>query len=189
MLIEQALAAESVLLAVSGSHALEDWQKIMDRKGADVRLVGHTVWVVNSNAARPDAVQSFCKRCQARHVIFVSRSRPKKGDAGTQRNQKAQSFSEDQSAWRPLDNRLGDVTGDIKRSTTGLWLDSLEQVTTGSLALNSYIKDADRQRLKRFWPSDSTFPVHRHTEDGRDGPYEILPAGRLASPFAVWLGA
>jgi hypothetical protein len=33
----------------------------------------HTVWLLNSNAARPDVVQQFCKDHGARQVIFVSR--------------------------------------------------------------------------------------------------------------------
>jgi hypothetical protein len=190
VLIEKALGAEHVLLASSGSHALEDWQKIMDRKSADIRSVGNTIWVANSNAARPEAVQSFCNRHQARYVIFVSRSRPTKSDSGTQRNQRARAYSEDQLSWSSLDSRLGEVTGDIKRSTTGLWLDALEQIATGSLSLECYVKHSDGQPLTRFWPSDSMYPVRRCREgDFPNGAYQILAAGRLASPFAVWLGA
>jgi hypothetical protein len=78
------------------------------------------------------------------------------------------------------------VTGDIKRSTTGFWFDALEQVSSSSLQLGCYTKVSDGQVLDRFWPSDSAYPVQRKQEV-RPGNYEILAAGRLASPFAVWL--
>jgi hypothetical protein len=56
-----------------------------------------------------------------------------------------------------LDGGLSEVTGDIKRSTTGFWFDALEEVSSGSLDLGCYVKDGDRKVLDRFWPA--TLPI------------------------------
>jgi hypothetical protein len=181
-LLEGALAAPTLILASSGAHAKESWQKIVDRKGADIAKVNHTIWVVISNAARPDAVQSFCNDHAARYVLFVSRARDAKASVGTIRDQQARHYSADGRTWTALDRGLSPVTGDIKRSTTGFWFDALEEVPSGSLDLDSFTKHQDNQTLTRFWPSDSAYPVRSRT-----GGYHILAAGRLASPFAVWL--
>ena len=185
-LLDSALAAPTLILASSGSHAKEGWQRIITRKSADIAKVNHTVWVVNSNAARPDAVQSFCNDHGARYVLFVSRVRDANPSSGTIRDHRARDYSADGRTWALLDRGLSHVTGDIKRSTTGFWFDALEEVPSGSLDLGSFTKHQDRQTLTRFWPSDSAYPVQ---SDGRvrNGNYEILAVGRLASPFAVWL--
>jgi hypothetical protein len=118
---------------------------------ADIASVNHTVWVLNSNAARPDALQSFCGGRGARYVLFVGRNRPgttRGRSPGTTRDRKAQDYSIDQMEWIPLAGRLGDVTGDIKRSTTGLWLELLEQVHSGSLDLHCFIRNHDDQILE-----------------------------------------
>jgi hypothetical protein len=60
-LLQEALQARYVILSTAGRHAQEAWQAIIDRKRTDITGVGHTVWVTNSQAARPDAVQSICK--------------------------------------------------------------------------------------------------------------------------------
>jgi hypothetical protein len=100
----------------------------------------HTVGVVNSNAARPDAVQSFCRDHDARYVIFVNRMRDAKGGDGTSRNHPARAYSKDNLKFDKLDGGLSEVTGDIKRSTTGFWFDALEDVSSGSLDLSGYVK-------------------------------------------------
>ena len=100
MILDSALAADHLILANAGSHAKQAWQQIIARKSADISRAKHIVWVVNSNAARPDAAQLFCN--DARYVIFVNRVREGKSGGG----------------------------------------------------LGSYIKEADRRALDRFWPSD-----------------------------------
>jgi hypothetical protein len=185
-LLQNALAAPTMILASSGAHAQESWQRIITRKSADIAKVNHTVWVVNSNAARPDAVQSFCKDHGARYVLFVSRVRDAKPGAGTLRDHQAQHYSVDGKTWAALEKGLGHVTGDIKRSTTGFWFDALEEAPFGSLDLTSFTKHQDGQALTRFWPSDSAYSVTRPGAV-RNGNYQILAVGRLASPFAVWL--
>jgi hypothetical protein len=185
-ILESALAADHLILANAGSHAKEGWHKIIARKSADIGRAKHTVWVVNSNAARPDAVQLFCKDHDARYVIFVNRAREGKSGDGTSRDHQARIYSMDGLKFDKLDGGLSEVTGDIKRSTTGFWFDALEEVSSGSLDLGCYVKDGDRKVLDRFWPSDSAYPVRR-TRDARSGAYQILAVGRLASPFAVWL--
>jgi hypothetical protein len=184
--LQSASAAENLILASAGSHAREEWRTIINRKSDDIRRVKHTVWVVNSNAARPDAVQSFCTDSGARYVLFVSRERNAKPGPGTLRNHEAGEYSRDSTTWLALEKGLSHVTGDIKRSTTGFWFDALEDVLSGSLELESFLKLKDNQILTRFWPSDSAYPVRR-AGDVRPGNYQILAAGRLASPFAVWL--
>lgn len=185
-ILESALAADNLILANAGSHAKEAWHKIIARKSGDIGRTKHTVWVVNSNAARPDAVQLFCKDHDARYVIFVNRVRDATGGVGTSRDHPARIYSKDNLKFGKLDGGLSEVTGDIKRSTTGFWFDALEEVSSGSLDLGCYVKAGDRKVLDRFWPSDSAYPVRRERV-ARSGAYQILAVGRLASPFAVWL--
>jgi hypothetical protein len=185
-LLQSALAAPTLILASSGAHAQEGWRNIITRKSADIETVKHTVWVVNSNAARPDAVQSFCGDNGARYVLFVSRVRDAKSGPGTLRDNRAEQYSVDGKTWAALHKRLGHVTGDIKRSTTGFWFDALEERPAGSLDLGSFTKHQDDQALARFWPSDSAYLV-RCPGGVRNGNYQILAVGRLVSPFAVWL--
>jgi hypothetical protein len=70
-----AVAAEYSILSSADSHARKDWRTIVTRKSADIVQAKYSVWVLNSNAARPDAVQSFCNKHGARRVIFLSRER------------------------------------------------------------------------------------------------------------------
>jgi hypothetical protein len=185
-ILDSALAADHLILANAGSHAKQTWHKIIARKSADIGRTKHTVWVVNSNAARPDTVQSFCKTYGACYVIFVNRVRDGTAGNGTSRDHPATHYSVDRLKFDKLDGGLSEVTGDIKRSTTGFWFDALEEVTSGSLELGCYLKASDGQVLDRFWPSDSAYPVRR-ARDACPGRYQILAIGRLALPFAVWL--
>ncbi len=185
-ILEAALAADTLILSNAGAHANEDWRGIIERKAADIANIGHTVWVINSNAARPDVVRSFCSNHGARYVILVGRERDTTSGSGTLRDSAAQLYSIDPHSWQPLVQGLGKVTEDIRRSTTGMWFDALEEVAFGSFDLAVFVKHNDDQQLTRFWPSDSTYPVRRFAAV-RPGRYQILGAGRLSSPFAVWL--
>jgi len=185
-ILESALAADHLILANAGSHAKQSCHKIIARKSADIGRTNHTVWVVNSNAARPDAVQLICKNHGACYVIFVNRVRDGKAADGTSRDHEARSYSIDGLKFVKLDGGLTEVSGDIKRSTTGFWFDALEEESSGSLDLGCYVKAGDGKVLDRFWPSDSAYPVRR-AHDVRPGSYQILAVGRLAAPFAVWL--
>jgi hypothetical protein len=185
-LLQSALAAEYPILSSAGSHAREDWGTIIARKTADIAKAKHSVWVLNSNAARPDNVQSFCNKHAARYVIFLSRERDAKSDAGPSTGDRVQCYSGDNRSWLPLDRSLSHVTGRINRATTGLWLDALEEVQSGSLNLVCFRKQGDNEILSRFDRHESTYPVRRVTPV-QEGTYQILAVGRLASPFAVWL--
>jgi len=195
-LLNGALGAEHLILSSAGPHAGQAWRQIVARKSSDVDRAGHSVWVLNSNAARPEMVQTFCEKQGARYVIFVTRERGKgsrgtaapdvAGKPGTTRDQRARHYSADRGSWASLDPLLTEVTGDIRRSTTGLWFDCLEETPSGSLDLGSFVKHHDGEVLTRFWPSDSAYLVRRRS-DIRSGQYRILAVGKLAPPFAVWL--
>jgi hypothetical protein len=184
-LLEHARAAKYLLLSNAGPHAREGWHEIIQRKSDDVAKVKHTVWVLNSNAARPDAVQAFCTEKTARFVLFVSRARYADVNVGPSGDQEARAYSASGNSWAQLERGLGPVTGHIRRTTTGLWIDALEEVSKGSLDLASFATQAGTA-LERFRPSDSTYPVTR-VRPLREGAYHILAAGRLAPPYAVWL--
>jgi hypothetical protein len=186
ILLQDALAAEYSILSSAGSHAREDWRTIVTRKSADIATVKHSVWVLNSNAARPDAVQSFCNEHKARYVIFVSRERNGKPNVGPSTEDKARLYSPNNRSWFPLDPALSHVTGKLNRGTTGIWLDALEEVPKGTLNLGCFHKQSDGEILSRFQLHESTYPVRR-VIPACDGGYQILAVGRLVSPFAVWL--
>jgi hypothetical protein len=185
-LLADALAAEFALLSSAGSHAREGWRTIIARKTADIVKAKHSIWVLNSNAARPDTVQSFCNNHAARYVIFLTRSRDAKSDKGTSTEERVRWYSGDNKKWLQLDPLLSHVTGRINRATTGLWLDALQEVQSDSLTLECFHKLSNNELLRRFEKHESTYPARR-VAPVRDGTYQILAVGRLASPFAVWL--
>ena len=121
-LLQDALRAEYAILSSAGSHAHEDWRTIITRKSADIVQARHSVWVLNSNAARPDAVQSFCNKYGARYVIFLSRQRDGKPNSGPSTETKARHYSTDNRSWPALHSALSHVTGKLNRGTTGFWL-------------------------------------------------------------------
>src|SRR5262249_17046809 len=116
-MLEQALVAGHVVLSSSGAHAREDWHKIITRKRADIARANHTVWVVNSNATRPETVQSFCNDHDARYVIFVSRSRDSKANSGPSTANRANECSSDGKIGFPFGQK---IPKDYRRSPEGL---------------------------------------------------------------------
>jgi hypothetical protein len=184
-LLKEALQARFLILStVAGRYAREAWQAIIDRKCADVAGVGHTVWAMNSQAARPDAVQSFCKEHGPCHVLFLTKGHRNK--PGSVTIDAAKRYSIDgRSPWLPLPGGLSPVTGLRTRFTTGLWLEELEQVHSRSIALGPFLKQ-DGQRLTEFSNINSAYPVER-VGPVQEGDYNILAVGRLAPPFAVYL--
>jgi hypothetical protein len=187
LLLSQALAADYLILSSTGSHAREPWRTIIDRKTADIAKFGFTVWLQNSIALRPDAVQTFCKDFGACYVLLLSRKRNGKAQ-GPSTDDPAKRYSDDNKAWSPLKPGLSHVTGLINRGTTGLWFAALEKVEYGSLSLDCFHKHPNGQVLDRFHAHESAYPVHRALPV-RPGPYEIVAVGQLSSKFAVWLEA
>jgi hypothetical protein len=185
-ILKSALGAEYLILSSAGSHAREDWRTIIERKTTDIANVQHTVWVLNSNAARPDIVQSLCKNLSARYVIFLARQRDAKPGSGPSTPDRVNLCSADNRSWSLLHPKLSHVTGKITRGTTGLWLNALEEVQSGSLSLTSFQKYPSGELLQRFEKHESTYTVRRAIHP-QDGAYQILAVGQLGSPFAVWL--
>ena len=187
-LLDKALTAEHLILSSAGSHAQQDWHIIIDRKRHDIARTkpNHTVWLLNSNATRPDAVQQLCKDHGARYVIFVSRH-PRHGPpkAGPSTNTRARNYSIDGRTWSRLDPALSEVTGRINSGTTGFWFERLEEITNGEIDVRSFSK-LNGERLEGFQIHESPYPVRRTGAVGRKG-YHVLAVGELGPPFAVWL--
>jgi hypothetical protein len=186
-LLNNALAADYLILSSAGSHAREDWRTIIKRKTTDIAKLSHTIWLQNSIALRPDAVQTFCKDFEACYVIFLSRKRDGKA-TGPSTDVRAKKYSHDNKSWSPPQPGLSHVTGQINRGTTGFWFTALEKVEDGSLSLDCFHKHPNGQVLDRFHAHESAYPVHRVVPI-RPGLYEILAFGQLSLPFAVWLQA
>jgi len=184
-LLQQALQARYVILStVAGRYGRETWQAIIDRKCADVIGLGHTVWAMNSQAARPDAVQSFCQEHGPCHVLFLNKGLRNKPGSITIDAAKCYSIN-GLHPWLPLPAGLSPVTGLKSRLTTGLWLEELEEVHSRSIALDPFLKQGG-QRLTEFSNINSAYPVER-VGPVQAGDYNILAVGRLAPPFAVYL--
>jgi hypothetical protein len=184
--LNKALAADYLILSSAGSHAGEDRRTIIQRKIADIAKFGHTVWLQNSIALRPDDVQTFCQDFGACRIIFLSRKRDGKAK-GPSTDDPAKEYSRDNKTWLPLQPGLSPVTGQINRSTTGLWLTGLTEIDAGSLSLDCFHKHPNGL-LDRFHAHESAYPVHR-VFPIRPGPCEILAVGQLSWPFAVSLEA
>ncbi len=192
-MLHNALAAGHVILSSAGTHAQQEWQEIIARKAADIAHANHTIWVVNSNATRPEKIQPFCNDNSAHYVIFVGRARPrpKSREPGPVTKHHAAFYSQNRTKWTPISfwpkdpNGLSEVTGRITAATAGFWFEALEEIDSGQIDLRSYVKP-NGEVLDGFQKHESAYPVRRHTDVGRKG-YEILAVGRLTSPFAVWL--
>jgi hypothetical protein len=59
------------IISIVGSHANEGVEDIFTRKRADIREVGHTIWLYHSRLASVDAVQKFCEPHGEIAVIFL----------------------------------------------------------------------------------------------------------------------
>jgi hypothetical protein len=191
-LLQQALEADRIILSTAGRHAKEEWLEILDRKRRDINNAGHSVWVINANHARPDAVQAFCRSFGARYILFITRAANLKldsstvADIGTSTADGARTFSANQKSWDDLHPKLTQVTGRINRATTGIWLDALEATPLRPLDLKSFTRHHDGLVLEAFNQPNPAFLVRRQ-EALQAGPYRTLAVGRLAEPFAVWL--
>lgn len=190
-MLQDALAAEYVILSSAGAHAGQYWHQIIARKQADIARADHSLWVVNSNGTRPEIVQAFCRDHGARFVIFARRREANTVNAGPPTNERAAEYSSDRQAWAaipswPQDQRgLSEVTGRINSATAGFWLNGLEEVNAGEIDIRSYSK-LTGEPLDGFQKHESAYPARRMGEVSR-GRYQVLAVGRLASPFAVWL--
>jgi hypothetical protein len=189
-MLQNALAAEHVILSSAGAHAGQYWHQIVARKQADIARANHALWVVNSNATRPEIVQPFCRDHGARFVIFVRRPGAKT-NSGPPTNERAQKYSSDRQAWSaipswPRDPKgLSEVTGRINSATAGLWFNGLEEVDGEEIDIRSYSRPTG-EPLEGFQKHESAYPVRRMSPVSRRG-YQVLAVGHLASPFAVWL--
>jgi len=187
-LIDEALSSECMILSSAGAHARQDWLTIINRKRRDITKADHTVWVTNSQAAKPEIVQSFCAQSGARHVVFLSKKRDKPG-TDTSNDDAATRYSADSRNWSPLHTALTEVTGRITRATTGFWFCDLETIDHGKIDLTPFVKADDGVPLTGFSNISSAYPVRRSSPASieADGTYEVLAVGRLGTPFAVWL--
>ena len=181
-----ALSAHSLIVSTAGAYGCEDLSYILNRKRQDIASIGHTIWLVNSNAGSSDKIQSFCELHGARYVVFVSRD----GSThviGASTESKATHYAPKPGQWTNFNPGRSPVTGLIKRSTTGFWFESLCEVQPRiAVDISSFVKASDGQPLTRFWPSDNAYPVYREDEV-RSGRYHVVAIGTLAPPYAVWL--
>ncbi len=186
MLYEEAKSGEFVLMSNAGGHASEGLTEIINRKRDDIKNAGNTVWLVNSNKGTPDKIQSFCDRTSAQHVVFVA---PITLNVGPATDERAVEYSKDNENWKSFDVKLGDVTGYVRRNTTGLWLSELELVPSAQIDFAFYkALDGPDDGELRFWPSDNAIPAQKRNQFFGSGvPRNVVAVGRLASPYAVWM--
>jgi hypothetical protein len=114
-ILQDALQAKYSVLSSVGPHAGDDWPTIVDRKREDIAKAKHSIWVVNSNATRPEALRAFCTKHDARYVVFVSRRPGGNANAGPPTAHRAQHYSADGKTWERIDPAFCSVSRGQRR--------------------------------------------------------------------------
>lgn len=189
-LLDQALAAPECVISVMGDHAGEGVDAIFERKIADIRVEGRTLWVAKSAKARPIQVQSLCA-AQPGYVVFVEAA-TRGGARPTIASDPASEYSVNGLEWLPLPAGIGPVTGKMDRSATAFVFDRLATQSSRILDLWQYSDRLDTSRPVRFVLGRSTMCASRanmtaHPQRMKSRFRRIVAVGVLAEPYCVWL--
>jgi hypothetical protein len=173
-----------------GAHAGEGVDVILDRKVADCRTGGRTLWVARSAKARPERVQELCASSTG-HVVFVEPAMPG-GARPTTRADPATEYSADQLRWLALPAVIGPVTGQLDGATSALVFDQLTTDVEGVLDLWRYADAAIPDLPVRFNLGLSTIcALRRNTASNphrmKSRYRGIVAVGRLTEPYCAWV--
>lgn len=199
------MLGDYAMFSVMGPHAGETENGIFDRKIKDISEVGRTFWLVRSSRSRPSIVQPFVAEAMRREVavycVFISPSAVG-GAQETSSAARATRFSghsvrpdeRDPSAWSPLPEKLGPVTGHLDSAAHALVLDELQLVTGQELSLWEWAEFGPAGVPIRTRQGSSTLCAVRkntasHPDRMKSCTRSIVAIGRLAAPYSVWLGA
>jgi hypothetical protein len=189
-LLHEALDAPWCVISVVGAHAGEGADAILDRKVADCRAAGRTLWVAKSAKARPRQIQELCAS-SAGYVIFGEPATPG-GARATTHAARAIEYSADGSNWLVLPPGIGPVTGQMDGAATALVFSRLATDVEGVLDLWRYADAANQDLPVKFKLGSSTVcAVHRamasHPDRMKSRYRGIVAVGRLVEPYCAWV--
>lgn len=186
---------EYCIVSVIGPHAGEDSNTIFTRKIADIRNIGRTFWVVRSHKAKPDMIQriGIDLRNKSREPLcaFIAPSSPG-GAVPTKISAAAVAYSADRFKWQQFPSGLSPVTGQMSPNTCAVVFDQLWLQQSEVIDLWQYTDFFSPEKPVKIQQGASTLGVipgdtSKHPERMKSNFRQVLAAGRLVEPFAVWL--
>ena len=170
------------ILSIIGWHAGESVEDIIERKIADIKTAGRTIWLYQSWKATIPMVQQFGRAFPKAGVVFL------KGSAfPTSSALQAREMSEDRDCWGPLPQGIGKVTGRLPGG--GLVIGELIPAAT-DIDLWSYLQHPDLCPL-RFQQGASTacaIPTDDRPVEGMKSRYRrAVAVGHLVPPYGIFL--
>lgn len=184
-MLDEALAAERVVLSVMGPHAGEGADAIFARKADDVARHGRTFWLCRSPAARPDRAQLFAPD----FVVFLA-SATRNGARSTSVSERATEMSLDRQIWSPIPDGISPVTGNLIRGAYAFVISRFEMQGRSTLDLWSYAAPngapiAFRLGASTLFAMRGDMSLHPARPKSRYR--EVLAVARLDAPFVVWV--
>ena len=176
------------ILSLSGEHAKESFDQIIQRKKKDIENVGYTFWLENSYKTTPDKVQAFYgiankEGIELNCLLYMGNTQDTKHDT------KAKEYSVNKRNWQKIDSKLSPITGRMSENTHALVFNKLDSENI-DLNLENYV-EFDNQKPIRNYPNVSTFcSVKEHDNNVPKEPNhlrKIFAVGRIHKPSSVWL--
>jgi len=188
--IDDALAANRVILHTMGPHAEEAPEVFIKRKQSDIDHLGYTYWYERS--LQPPVVQEFCRDGEQlgsqTYVLFYEREPEgvrKQRHAGRPAARDFQymthfcSEDRDRAQFEPIDRRMGYVTGRLDRGACGIVLDRLE-IVKPERGLNMAEWTAKPNVRAGAWCAV------RKGETIEIKNWYVVAVARLSFPYGVW---
>ncbi len=171
------------ILSVIGWHAGQTPHHIVQRKSADIKKAGCTIWLYQSWKARIQDVQTFGNLHANPTVYFLEGAAYPASTAHA-----ASQMSSDGSKWQPLPNGIGPVTGKLPGG--GFFLGDLLDVFDRNIDLWEYVEHPSLVPLK-FQQGASTacaVPSPKGAVSGMKSRHRrVVAIGKLIPPYAVYL--
>ena len=176
------MIAEPTILSIIGWHAGEAIEDIVERKRADIKKAGRTIWLYHSWTAKIPIVQQFGRTFPKATVVFL------KGSAfPTSTSLPAREMSDDRKRWMPLPQGVGKVTG--RSPGGGLVIGELEPIDA-DVDLWGYLQHPELCPI-RFQQGASTacaVPSSDGAVEGmRSRHRRAVAIGRLIPPYGTFL--
>lgn len=184
------MSNERSVLSIIGPHAGEGVYEMLDRKTADIKRAGKTLWLYSSSAAPPERVQKFFREYNDEVWVAFYPAADKNGACPTKSADAMTEMSLDRINWQPLPQGISPVTG--RRNSYALIVRSL--TVYGIVPPDDLWQYAQGESDSpvRFRQGASTVLARKqdtsnHPERMRSHVRLAVASGRLEKPYAVWV--
>lgn len=188
--MEKFLQTSFVIISVVGSHAGEKIVDIFLHKKQDVKEKGKTYWLIQSNKAKTDQIQSFCreaaKKGESVFCYFIEPSQ-KGGARPTLHDKMVTRVSVDKQNWDPVPRGIK-ITGKISESSTALVFDQLEVLNEPTVIdLWNYSEFQTKSPVKIRLGASTVCCERKPSQGMRSRHRRVVGVGRLTAPYSLWL--